>query len=110
MALAKKGGKKGKHHESFKGKVTAVDSKTITVASKKAGTKVFYVSAKTKVSVDGAKGKSLSDIRTGMHAKVKLGKAAGTAAAITAKSHKGKKGKKSKTALRAAPFSMTLAA
>ncbi len=94
MAMAAKTGKSGKH-ESFKGKVTAVDAKahTVTLSSKKSGaSKTFVVAKHTKISVDKAKGKHLEDIQVGMKAKVTAGKD-GRAASIKVKSHKGKKKK-----------------
>ncbi len=79
---------------STKGKVTAVDDKSITVENKKAAeSKTFKIDDKTTISVDGADGKKASDIKAGMRADVTAGDQPDVAKSITATTAKKKKDK-----------------
>ena len=91
MSFAGGGKSKGAH-----GKVTAVDSQSITISSKKSGeSKTFQFDESTKVTVDGQDGKHASDITVGMKASITPGSKADTAGSIEATSKgKGKKTQK----------------
>ena len=92
MSFAGKGKSKGGTH----GKVTAVDSTSITVTSKKSGeSTTFKIDGSTTVTFNGETGKHASDLTVGMKASITPGTTADTAGTITATS-KGK-GRKAKT-------------
>jgi hypothetical protein len=78
------------------GKVTAVDTtaNTITIEHGKKAPHTFSVTKDTKITVEGASGKALSDVKTGMHAKVGTVKKATVALSIDATTKKLKKNKK----------------
>jgi hypothetical protein len=77
----------------FKGKITAVDVKahTITLTEKKTGQTKTFNARRAVITVDKQKHKHLSDVKVGMHAKVKMGKKGHFM--ISAKTHAGKKKK-----------------
>lgn len=73
------------------GKITAVDAHSITISSKKAGSKTFQLDDSTKVTVNGEPGKSVSDLKVKMHVAITLGAKPDTAGSITVSSHHHKK-------------------
>lgn len=74
----------------FRGNVTKVDDKSITVDNKKSSeSKTFAVEESTKVKVDGAEAK-IADVKVGMHASVTAGEKPDVAASITATTPKKK--------------------
>ena len=84
----------GGKHKGARGKITAVDSGSITVSNKKSGTTSTYkITRKTKISVDGQPDKSASDITVGMRASIRGKKDTARSIKVTTKK-KGKKGKK----------------
>jgi hypothetical protein len=77
--------------DGTKGKITAVDDKSITVENKKSSeTKTFKIDDKTTISVDGADNKKASDLKAGMRADVTAGDQPDVAKSITATSKKKK--------------------
>ena len=70
----------------FRGKITAVDAHSITVSSKKAGSKTFQIDDSTKVTVDGET-KSAADLKVKEHVVITAGAKPDTAGSIAVKPH-----------------------
>jgi len=73
------------------GKITSVDAHSITVSSKKGGSKTLQIDDTTKVSINGETSKTVSDLKVNEHVVITLGAKADTAGTITVKPHHKKK-------------------